>query len=96
MKLTADDIRHVARLARIELDGADTEKYLEELGKILGYVDQLGQLETEGVPPTTAVGASELPRRGDEPRPCLSAETLLASAPARQGGHFRVPSVVDP
>ena len=95
MKLTADDIRHVARLARIELDGPDTVKYLEELGRILGYVDKLSQLDTQGVPPTTAVGASELPRREDKPRACLATETLLAGAPARREGHFRVPRVVE-
>ena len=95
MKLTAQDIRHVALLARLELSEADSATCLEELGKILGFMEKLEELPTEGVPPTSAVGPASLPRRSDEPRPGIPREELLQGAPESREGHFRVPRVVE-
>ena len=95
MKLTADDIRHVAKLARLELDEGDEERYLRELGAILGYMDKLGELDTRDLPPTASVGVSRLPRRPDEVRPGWTAEQFLSNAPEKRGGHVRVPRVVE-
>ena len=95
MKLTADQIRHVAELARLDLSPSDVEGYVRELGAILDYMDKLGQLPTEGVTPTSSVGVDELPVREDIPRPCLRPEEVLANAPEVRASHFRVPRVVE-
>ena len=95
MKLTAEDIRHVARLARLELSSDDESRYLDELGRILGYMEKLEELPTEDVPPTASVGVTSLPRRDDEPRPGLTHELALREAPEERDGHFRVPRVVE-
>ncbi len=95
MKLTRDDIRHVAELARVDVSEADVEAYIGELGRILEYMDQLGRLDTAGVPPTASVGVDRLPLREDEPRAGLAPGEALANAPDVREGHFRVPRVVE-
>ena len=95
MKLTPEDIRHVAELARMEVSEADVQAYLGELGRILEYMDKLRELDTAEVPPTASVGVEALPLRRDEPRPGLSAAQVLANAPEVREGHFRVPRVVE-
>ncbi len=95
MKLTAEDIRHVAKLARLQLDEADVARYVEELGRILGYMEKLSELDTADVLPTSSVGRQVLPLRADEVHGCLSPEQALANAPDRRAGHFRVPRVVE-
>ena len=95
MKLTPQDIRHVAELARLEVSGADVELYLRELGSILDYVAKLGELPTDGVPPTAGVGVEHLPLRPDEVREQLPREEALRNAPDVRNDHFRVPRVVE-
>jgi len=95
MKLTPEDIRHVAHLARLELGPDDLERYVRELGAILGYMGKLSELDTRGLPPTASVGVVRLPRRPDEVRPGWSTEELLSNAPEVHAGHFRVPRVVE-
>ena len=95
MKLTPGDIRHVAELARMDVSEADVNGYVDELGRILGYMDKLAELDTTDVPPTASVGVEELPRRADEIRPGLTVDQALANAPELREGHFRVPRVVE-
>jgi aspartyl-tRNA(Asn)/glutamyl-tRNA(Gln) amidotransferase subunit C len=95
MKLTTEQIRHVAELARLDLSEADVEGYVRELGAILDYIEKLAQLPTDGVVPTSSVGVDELPVREDSPGACLSPEEVLANAPEVRAGHFRVPRVVE-
>ncbi len=95
MKLTPEDIRHVALLARLELAPEDESRYLEELGRILGYMDKLGELDTRDVSPTASVGQTELPRRPDVIAPCLPEGRALRNAPAKKDGYFVVPRVVE-
>ena len=87
-----DQVLHVAKLARLRLSDEDVERMVGELSGILEHVDRIGRLDLEGVEPTSHVVALENVLRADEPRPSLSREVALASAPEPQEGAFRVPS----
>lgn len=93
MPLSADEVRHVAMLARLGLEPGDEEFYAEQLSGILGHIDRLQQLDTEAIPPTAQVVEVSHELREDEPRPSLTQEEALANAPATFEGFFRVPSI---
>jgi aspartyl-tRNA(Asn)/glutamyl-tRNA(Gln) amidotransferase subunit C len=87
-----DQVLHVARLARLRLSEPEVETMAAELSGILEHVDRIGKLDLEGVEPTSHVVELENVWRADEPRPSLSQEDALASAPDPQDGAFRAPS----
>src|SRR5256714_6730401 len=93
MPLSKDEVRHVAMLARIGLEGGDEEFYAEQLSGILEHIDRLQQLDTEHIPPTAQVVEIAGRLRDDEPRPSLTQEEALANAPAAVNGSFRVPAI---
>src|SRR5204863_3311633 len=95
MSLTADDVRWVAHLARLQLTDAELEMMTRQLGAILDYVDQLKQVNTEGVEPLAHPLKVHNVFRPDEPRPSLPVDEALANAPARQGDYFAVPAVLE-
>lgn len=82
----------MARLARLSLSEEEVERMVGELSGILEHVDRIGNLDLEGVEPTSHVVALENVLRPDEPRPSLPPDVALASAPEPQDGAFRVPS----
>ena len=91
--LSRDQVLHVARLARLELDEEELERMAGELSGVLDHIEKIGELgDLEGVPPTSHVVAVENALRADEPRPSLPREVALASAPDPAAGGFRVPS----
>jgi aspartyl-tRNA(Asn)/glutamyl-tRNA(Gln) amidotransferase subunit C len=94
MKLTVADVEHVALLARLELSTAEKERMASELSKILDHVDQLRQLDTEGITATTNALMRRDVMRPDEQRPGLSNAEALANAPQREDGCFVVPQIV--
>ena len=87
-----DQVLHVARLARLRLSDEEVETMVGELSGILEHVDRIGNLDLEGVEPTSHVVKLENVLRPDEPRPSLPREVALASAPEPQDGAFRAPS----
>jgi aspartyl-tRNA(Asn)/glutamyl-tRNA(Gln) amidotransferase subunit C len=87
-----DQVLHVARLSRLRLTDAEVEAMVGELSGILEHVDRIGQLDLDGVEPTTHVVALENVWRADEPIPSLPREAALANAPEPQDGAFRAPS----
>ena len=91
--LSRDQVLHVARLARLELSEEELEKMAVELSGVLEHVEKIGELgDLADVPPTSHVVAVENVLRGDEPRPSLPREVVLASAPDPLPEGFRVPS----
>jgi aspartyl-tRNA(Asn)/glutamyl-tRNA(Gln) amidotransferase subunit C len=88
------DIRYVAKLARLALTDAEIEIFGRQLGDLLGHVNALAELDIESVPATAQVVESRNMMRDDTRRPCLDRETVLAEAPQRQGGFFRVPRII--
>ncbi len=95
MSLTLEDVRKVAKLARLELSADDLARMQAQLSAILDYVAQLNELDTAGVEPL----AHPLPIanvfRPDEPIPSLPVDAALQNAPNRVGDYFGVPAVFD-
>ena len=87
-----EQVLHVARLARLELDDAEVERMAQELNGILEHVERISGLDLEGVEPTSHVVALENVLRADEPTPSLPRERVLEPAPDPVDGSFRVPS----
>jgi aspartyl-tRNA(Asn)/glutamyl-tRNA(Gln) amidotransferase subunit C len=94
MKITKEEILHVAHLARLELDDAAIEKYAVQIGEVLAYVDMLKRVDTEGVRPTSHAISLTNAFREDEPREHLAVDKALANAPERDEDSFIVPKVV--
>jgi aspartyl-tRNA(Asn)/glutamyl-tRNA(Gln) amidotransferase subunit C len=95
MALSADDVRWVAHLARLELSSSELEMMARQLSAILAYVDQLKQVATEGVEPLAHPLPVQNVFREDEPDSSLPVEAALANAPHRRGDFFAVPAVLD-
>ena len=95
MSLSIDDVRKVAKLARLDLPEADLARMRQQLSAILSYIDQLNELNTDGVEPL----AHPLPVRNvfrpDEPTPSLPPAAALQNAPSKVGDYFGVPAVFD-
>jgi aspartyl-tRNA(Asn)/glutamyl-tRNA(Gln) amidotransferase subunit C len=87
-----EQVLHVARLARLRLSEEEVETMVGELSGILEHVDRIGNLDLEGVEPTSHVVALENVLRADEPWPSLPRDVALAQAPEPQDGAFRAPS----
>jgi aspartyl-tRNA(Asn)/glutamyl-tRNA(Gln) amidotransferase subunit C len=87
-----EEVLHVARLARLRLDEEEIEPLARELSAILDHIAHIGELDLEGVEPTTHVVELAGALRADEPRESLPREVALAQAPAVSGNGFSVPS----
>jgi aspartyl-tRNA(Asn)/glutamyl-tRNA(Gln) amidotransferase subunit C len=87
-----EQVLHVARLARLELNEDEVTKIAAELSKILEHIEKISQLDLDGVPPTSHAVEVANALRPDVPRPCLPREVALAAAPDVADGGFRVPS----
>lgn len=94
MALSADEVRHVAMLARLALDDDEIERLAPELSDILAYAEQVGEVAADDVAPTTHPFALRNVFRADEPRPSLPREEILAAAPDVEQNRFAVPRIV--
>ncbi|TWT73867.1 Asp-tRNA(Asn)/Glu-tRNA(Gln) amidotransferase subunit GatC [Allorhodopirellula solitaria] len=88
------DIEKLAHLAKLDLTEVERESFGRQIGEILEFVEQLAQLDTEGVEPMTSALDVQNRFRDDAPGESLSAETATQSAPAAQDGFFLVPPVL--
>lgn len=95
MSLSIDEVRWVAKLARLELSDAELETMTRQLGAIVTYVDQLQKVNTDGVEPLAHALPIHNVFRDDEPRPSLPVDAALANAPDRRGDFYGVPAVLD-
>ncbi len=95
MKITAEDVEHVARLARLELTPEETETFTGQMDAILAYVDTLNELDTRGIVPTSHAVPMENAFRDDVARPGIGVTAALANAPDRSGSFYRVPKVIE-
>jgi aspartyl-tRNA(Asn)/glutamyl-tRNA(Gln) amidotransferase subunit C len=92
--ITADDVRKVAHLARLDLPEDTIATYTGQLERILDYVDQLQAVDTEGVPATTRAVEVVNVTREDKVEATEVREYLLEQAPLREGDFFRVPKIL--
>ncbi len=93
--LTPETVRKVAKLARLKLSDSDVERFTKQLGQVLGYVDMLSELNTDGVAPLTHPLEIQNVLREDVPTPSLSREAALSNAPKSDGRCFLVPQILD-
>lgn len=94
MKITRDEIIHVANLARLRIDDSQVEKLAAQIGNILEYVDMLERIDTSDVSPTTHTISITNAFRDDVPVDHPGVEKSLANAPEKEDGYFVVPKVV--
>ncbi len=95
MSVTETEVRHVAKLARLALSDAEIDKMVPELNSILGWVEQLGEVDTDGVEPLTAVIDNRLRLRDDVVSDGDIRDAVLANAPGAEHGFFAVPKVIE-
>ena len=90
--LDRDQVLHVARLARLELNDEEVDRMAAELSKVLDHIEAIRELDLEGVPPTSHVIDVVNVLRADEPEPSLPRDIVLAQAPEPLNDGFGVPS----
>ena len=95
MAITTQDTLKVSKLARIRLEEGEAEHYTSEINNILGWIEQLQEVDTDGVAQMTSVCAMDLPMRKDEVSDGGDQEAMLKNAPANEYGCFVVPKVVE-
>ena len=93
-KISASDVRKVANLARLELPEEQIETYTAQLEEILSYVDQLQEIDTQNITPTTRAVEVVNAMREDLVKIDCSREDILNQAPHREGDFFRVPKIL--
>lgn len=91
--ITKEDVKHVAKLARLELTEEEIEKYSKQLGDILKYVDQMNEIDTTGVEPMPHPIPVFNVMREDEVKYEQSKTEMMANAPYEEDGFFRVPKI---
>jgi aspartyl-tRNA(Asn)/glutamyl-tRNA(Gln) amidotransferase subunit C len=94
-KITLEQVRHVARLARLRLSADEEERLRADMDEMLAYVDKLNELDTKDVAPTAQVGEAGMPMRDDEVTNQPAAEAMLANAPSRERNYFKVPKIIE-
>ncbi len=94
-KITIEEVEHVANLARLVFNEEEKKKLAEQLGRILDYIEQLNELDTEDVEPTSHVIPMKNVVRPDVVRPSLTRDDALANAPSDVDGLFEVPKIVE-
>ena len=95
MSVDTNTVRHIAKLARLQMSDAEVEALVPELNNILGWVEQLGEVDTDGVEPLTAVIEQKLRLRDDVVNDGDCRDAVLANAPDAQHGFFAVPKVIE-
>ena len=95
MSVDTKTVRHIAKLARIAMSDAEVEALVPELNNILGWVEQLGEVDTDGIEPLTAVIDQKLRLRDDVVNDGDKRDDVLANAPDAEHGFFAVPKVIE-
>ena len=95
MSVTKDDVRKIARLSRIAVTEDQMESLADDLSGIMGWIEQLNEVDIEGVEPMTSVVAAKLPMREDVVTDGNIQDQVLANAPKSDEGFFVVPKAVE-
>lgn len=94
MKITPEDVRHVANLARLSFSEEEIELFARQLDEILSYVEKLNELDTTKVEPVYHAFSLTNAFREDKVEPCLEPEKSLENAPAKSDSYFVVPRII--
>jgi aspartyl-tRNA(Asn)/glutamyl-tRNA(Gln) amidotransferase subunit C len=95
MKITKEEVEHVAYLARLKFNAQEEELFTTQLNSILDYMEQLGKVDTTNVEPTFHAVAGKNVFREDAVAPSISQDLSLSNAPDRDRGFFRVPKIIE-
>jgi aspartyl-tRNA(Asn)/glutamyl-tRNA(Gln) amidotransferase subunit C len=95
MSVDAATVKRIGRLARIRIEDGEVDKYAAELNTILGFVEQLGEVDVTGVEPMTSVTPMTLRRREDKVTDGGYPEKIVANAPLSEDEFFEVPKVIE-
>lgn len=95
MSVDAATVKRIGRLARIRIEDSEVATYQDELNAILGFVEQLNEVNVEGVEPMTSVTPMQLRRREDKVTDGGYPEKIVANAPLSEDNFFEVPKVVE-
>jgi len=95
MKLSIDDIKKVAKLARIEFSEDELQQFTTQLDSIIGYIEKMNELDTDAIPPTSHVVDVKNVMREDEVRESLPREESIKNAPLAEEGFFKVPKIIE-
>ena len=95
MKITTDEVKYVANLARLNVSEAEADKLAAEMGDIIAFADQLSEIDTQGIEPTNHAIRVENVLRADTVMPSYERDELIANAPEKRAGCFMVPRVVE-
>lgn len=93
-RISKDDVRHVAALARLQVTETEVESFTTQLEDILEHASAISVIDTEGVEPTSHPIAQVNVFRPDEPHKSLSQEEVLLNAPAKEESRFKVPQIL--
>ncbi|RHW32470.1 Asp-tRNA(Asn)/Glu-tRNA(Gln) amidotransferase subunit GatC [Neobacillus notoginsengisoli] len=93
-RISLEQVQHVAHLARLEISPDEAEKFAQQLAEFIGFAEQLNELDTEGVEPTSHVLPMTNVLREDKAGKGLPREEVLKNAPDHEDGYFRVPSIL--
>lgn len=94
-RLTKSQVKHIARLARLELTDKEVEEFRKQLADILDYVSQLNELDASGIEPTSQVTGLENVTREDKPTPSLNQKEVLSNAPRKQNNFFKIKAIFE-
>ncbi|MGI9533785.1 MAG: Asp-tRNA(Asn)/Glu-tRNA(Gln) amidotransferase subunit GatC [Thermodesulfobacteriota bacterium] len=95
MKISKDEVKDTAELARLEFSENELELFTGQLGRILDYIEDLNELDTENIEPTSHVLEISTPLREDKVTQLISVDEALANAPETNDGFFIVPKVIE-
>lgn len=95
MSLTRDDVKKVSSLARLRMTDEQMDSLLPKMNNIMGFIEQLSEVDTDNVEPLSNVARSTLPLRKDEVNDGDCRDKVLANAPESEEGFFAVPKVVE-
>ncbi len=95
MAISMQEVEHIAELAKLHLSDEEKALMQQQLSAILDYFARLQELDTEAIPPTASVLPLRNVMRDDEVRPSFSRDEILANAPARAEGYFKVKAVLE-
>lgn len=93
-RISIDQVKHVANLARLAITEEEAEKFTKQLAAIITFAEELNELDTENVEPTSHVLDIKNVLREDIPQKGLPREEVLKNAPEEQDGQFKVPSIL--
>jgi aspartyl-tRNA(Asn)/glutamyl-tRNA(Gln) amidotransferase subunit C len=94
-RITLDEVKHVANLARLAITEEEAQKFTQQLDAIITFAEQLNELDTENVEPTSHVLDIKNVFREDAAKPGLPVEEVLKNAPEQENGQIKVPAIIE-